>query len=463
MTPPPLVLVNAVGLTPRLLPDGQRLQVLAAAGWVRPLREEVPAVTCTAQATLLTGRTAEEHGIVANGWLWRDTGEVRFWQQSNRLLQAPPLYATALRRAKERGRDFRCAKLFWWFNQGAAVALSVTPKPHYGADGNKVFGIWGTPHDLPERLERILGPFPFPSFWGPLAGRPATTWIGACAAEVLRTEKPDLTLVYLPHLDYDPQRYGPAGCDLPRLVGELDEDCAPLLEAARALGARVWVVSEYGHCSVHRSVLPNRALRQAGLLTVRPGPFGEQLDTFASRGFAVCDHQLAHVYVAAADDVPRVRDLLAALPGVARVLAGEERAEVRLRHPRAGELVALAEPDAWFAYPFWLDDRHAPDYARTVDIHRKPGFDPCELFFDPKLLWPKGRALRRLIQKKLGFRTLFDVVPLDPAIVRGSHGLPAVDAMDRPLLLGDGPAPNGWELPMTEIHDLVLGALGLGQ
>jgi predicted AlkP superfamily pyrophosphatase or phosphodiesterase len=461
MTSPPLVLVNAVGLTPRLLPHARRLQGLAAAGWVRSLREEVPAVTCTAQAALLTGKTAQEHGIVANGWLWRDTGEVRFWQQSNRLVLVPPLYATALRRAKERGRDFRCAKLFWWFNQGAAVALSVTPKPHYGADGNKVFGIWGTPPDLPGRLERALGPFPFSSFWGPLAGRPATTWIAACAAEVLRTEKPDLTLVYLPHLDYDPQRFGPAGCDLPRLVGELDEDCEPLLGAARSLGARVWVVSEYGHCSVSRPILPNRVLRQAGLLTIRPGPFGEQLDTFAARAFAVCDHQIAHVYVAEAADVPRVREILATLPGVARVLVGEERADVHLRHPRAGEVIALAEPDAWFAYPFWLDDRLAPDYARTVDIHRKPGFDPCELFFDPKLPWPKGRALRRLIQKKLGFRTLFDVVPLDPSIVRGSHGLPAAEAADRPLLLGDGPAPDGGELPMTAVHDLVLGAVGL--
>jgi hypothetical protein len=234
-----------------------------------------------------------------------------------------------------------------------------------------------------------------------------------------------------------------------------------LLDAARSLGARVWVVSEYGHCSVSRPILPNRVLRQAGLLTIRPGPFGEQLDTFAARAFAVCDHQIAHVYVAEAADVPRVREILATLPGVARVLVGEERADVHLRHPRAGEVIALAEPDAWFAYPFWLDDRLAPDYARTVDIHRKPGFDPCELFFDPKLPWPKGRALRRLIQKKLGFRTLFDVVPLDPSIVRGSHGLPAAEAADRPLLLGDGPAPDGGELPMTAVHDLVLGAVGL--
>jgi predicted AlkP superfamily pyrophosphatase or phosphodiesterase len=455
----PLVLLNAVGLTPRLLPFAPRLQALAEAGWIRPLREVLPAVTCTAQATLLTGATPQRHGIVANGWLWRDTGEVRFWQQSNRLIQATPLYVTARQRAAERGKAFRCAKLFWWFNQGAAVDLSVTPKPYYGADGNKAFGITGTPAGLTEALEKVLGPFPFPSFWGPMAGLPCTQWIARCAAEVLTPEAPDLTLVYLPHLDYDPQRFGPQGCDMRRLVGELDSACAPLLDAARAAGARAWVVSEYGHVQVHRPVLPNRALREAGLLTVRPGPFGENLDTFTSRAFAVCDHQLAHVYIADDADRPRVRDVLAGLKGVARVLDGDEREEIQLRHERAGELIALADADAWFAYPFWFEDRQAPDYARTVDIHRKPGFDPCELFFDPNLWWPKGRAMWRLVQKKLGFRTLFDVVPLDASLVRGSHGLAAADGQDRPLLIGDGRPPDGPELPMTAVHDLVLRSL----
>jgi predicted AlkP superfamily pyrophosphatase or phosphodiesterase len=464
----PLLLLNAVGLTPRLLPFAPRLQALASTGWMRPLHEVLPAVTCTAQATLLTGQTPERHGIVANGWLWRDTGEVRFWQQSNRLIQATPLYVTARQRAREAGRSFRCAKLFWWFNQGAAVDVSVTPKPYYGADGNKAFGITGTPAGLTEHLEQVLGAFPFPSFWGPMAGLPCTEWISRCAAEVLRRERPDLTLVYLPHLDYDPQRFGPTplppreageaggGCDMRRLTGELDEACAPLLDAARAAGARVWVVSEYGHVSVRHAVLPNRALRQAGLLTVRPGPFGETLDTFTSRAFAVCDHQLAHVYVAGDADRSRVRETLAGLKGVARVLDGEERGAIGLRHERSGELIALADADAWFAYPFWLDDREAPDYARTVDIHRKPGFDPCELFFDPRLLWPKGRAMRRLLQKKLGFRTLFDVVPLDPNLVRGSHGLAAVDPLDRPLLIGEGAAPTDPAPRMTDVHDLLV-------
>jgi hypothetical protein len=175
----------------------------------------------------------------------------------------------------------------------------------------------------------------------------------------------------------------------------------------------------------------------------------------------VCDHQLAHVYVADAADLPRVRDMLNGLKGVGRILEGGERGEVKLRHERSGELVVLAERDAWFAYPFWLDDRRAPDYARTIDIHRKPGYDPCELFFDPKLWQPKVRAAWRLLQKKLGCRTLFDVVPLDAGLVRGSHGLSADDAQDRPLLIGEGTAPEETELPMTAVRDGVLGAMGL--
>lgn len=456
----PLVLINAVGLTRGLLRLAPRLKAIADAGWTYSLAEVLPAVTCTVQASLLTGTTARRHGIVGNGWLFRETGEVRFWQQANSLLQAEPLYETAARLAREKGRGFRSAKLFWWFNQGAAVDISVTPKPYYGADGNKAFGIAGGPEGLTDRLERDLGKFPFHTFWGPGAGLPCTEWIARAAAEVIGRDRPDLTLVYLPHLDYDPQRFGPSGCDMPRLVGELDAACAPLLDRASALGARVWIVSEYGHCDVSRPVELNRLLRRANLLTVRPGPFGETLDTFASRAFAVCDHQLAHVYVRQPQDIDRVRELLVQEPGVAVIFAGEQRHEIGLNHPRAGELVVLSTPDSWFAYPYWLDDHMAPDFARTVDIHRKPGYDPCELFFDPRLLWPKGRAIRRLIQKKLGFRTLFDVIPLDPALVKGSHGIPARRFDDRPILIGDGPPPsNSAVLETTEVHRLLLEAL----
>jgi predicted AlkP superfamily pyrophosphatase or phosphodiesterase len=321
-------------------------------------------------------------------------------------------------------------------------------------DGNKVFGIHGTPEGLTEKLEHDLGPFPFHTFWGPMAGLPCTQWIARCGAKIIQEHQPDLTLVYLPHLDYDPQRFGPSGCDMPKLVGELDAACAPILDT----GARVWVVSEYGHCRVNRPVYLNRALREAGFISARRGPFGEQLDPFNSRAFAVCDHQLAHVYLNDLADMRRVHDLLASQPGVAHVLGAEQCRELGLDHPRSGELVVLSQPDAWFAYPFWLDDAFAPDYARTVAIHHKPGYDPCELFFDPQLTAPKLKAAWRLMQKKLGFRMKMDVIPLDARLVRGSHGLAASHPQDRPLLIGDGPAP-GEDLKMTDVHRLVTKAL----
>ena len=392
----PLVILNTVGLTSRLLPLAPRLHALAAAQWSRPLREVLPAVTCSAQASMLTGKLPQEHGIVGNGWLYRDTMEVRFWQQSNRLIQAEPVYATLQR------HGIRTAKLFWWFNQGAAVDLAVTPKPHYGADGSKAFDVQSYPEEWAHQLVAKLGKFPFPSFWGPMAGFPCTQWIGRCAAEVLGVARPDLTLVYLPHLDYEPQRLGPNSSDWKKLVGELDAACEPVLDAAKKIGAAVWIVNEYTHVQVEQPIYLNRILRQAGFLVARDGPFGEQLETYASDAFAVCDHQVAHVYTNAAT---KVRDLIAQQLGVDRVYIGDERAEIGLNHPRAGDLVVLAKPNAWFAYPFWLDDRRAPDYARTVDIHRKPGYDPCELFFDPQRLWPKARAFAKIGLKKLGLRT----------------------------------------------------------
>lgn len=459
--PAPLVLINAVGLTRKWLAHAPSLAKLADAGWVRPLREVWPSVTCTAQASILTGTPPDRHGVVGNGWLFRDTREVRFWQQSNALMQAEPVYATARREASRRGRPFRAAKLFWWFNQGADVDLSATPKPYYGADGRKAFGITGTPQEFSAELEGAIGTFPFPTFWGPGSGLPSTAWIARAAAETLKRHRPDLSLVYLPHLDYEPQRRGPSGCDMPALVRELDGACRPILEAAQSIGARVWVVSEYGHCDVDRPVHLNRILRREGLLAVRDGVFGEVLETFTSRAFAVCDHQLAHVYVKDEADIPRVRERLSGEPGVARVFSGEERGELGLDHPRSGEVVAISERNSWFAYPYWLDDARAPDFARTIDIHRKPGYDPCELFFDPALRFPKAKVIRKLALKALGFRILMDVIPLNASLARGSHGIPSEDDADRPILVGDGPAPGADRVEMTGVRDLLLRALNL--
>jgi predicted AlkP superfamily pyrophosphatase or phosphodiesterase len=366
---------------------------------------------------MLTGMAPRDHGIVGNGWYFRDTGEIRFWQQASSLLSGRRFY-----------EGLETAKLFWWFNQSAPVLYSATPKPHYGCDGSKVF-------DILDRtdceLTRRLGPFPFFSFWGPNAGLASSQWIAEASALVMREKRPQLTLVYLPHLDYDFQRFPTHD---PARVAEVDACAGLVIDAAESIGAGVIAVSEYGLDAVERPVHLNRHLREAGLLRVRSGPFGEMLLPAESDAFAVADHQLAHLYVRDTALIPRVRSIVESIPGVECVVPP---GELELDHPRSGELIAIARRDAWFTYYYWLDDRLAPDFARTVDIHRKPGYDPCELFATSKL-----RAVARLAQKKLGLRYKMDVIPLDAKLVRGSHGRPPDDPESGPLVIGPDDPPS---------------------
>lgn len=406
-------IINVVGLTQELLAYAPRIAQL---GKHRVWTPPVPAVTCTVQATILTGRMPDEHGIVGNGWYERSSAEVRFWQQSNRLISGELLY-----------HGIETAKMFWWFNQHSGVRYSATPKPHYGCDGSKVFDVID---DTGCELVKHLGPFPFFSFWGPNAGLPASEWIARATAKVLRDKKPQLTLCYLPHLDYDFQRYRQPSMDR---VAEVDRCAAILIDAAQDIGATPIIVSEYGLVPVTRAISINRILRQHGLLSVRNGPFGEMLIPGDCKAFAVADHQIAHVYVNDPSVSQNVRELLSKQPGIHAVVHPEE---LRLKHPRSGDWIAMAEPDAWFTYYYWLEDNLAPDFARTVDIHRKPGYDPCELFITSKV-----RAMRRVAQKKLGFRMKMDVIPLDPSLVGGSHGL--VNSLEHnPVVIGPDAPEN---------------------
>lgn len=412
-------IVNVVGLTPALLKHAPAIEQLAASpgygsrDWLSPL----PAVTCTSQATMVTGLSPREHGIVGNGWYYRDTQEIRFWQQANSLIQAKPFYD-----------EFETANMFWWFNQSSSAKYSATPKPHYGCDGSKVFDILD--HTGCELVSKI-GAFPFFSFWGPHAGLPATRWIAEATAMVLRQQQPQLTLAYLPHLDYDFQRYPEQD---PARVREVDNCVATIFEAAQSIGAQPILVSEYGLMPVNRPVHPNRVLREAGLLEIRSGPFGEMLVPGESSAFAVADHQVAHIYVRDKARIEEIHSLLLAVSGIDQVV---EPAEFQLDHPRSGELIAVADRDSWFTYYYWLHDSDAPDFARTVDIHRKPGYDPCELF-----LTSKARATRKLLRKKLGFRYSMDVIPLDATLVRGSHGRRPENPADGPVIVGPGELPD---------------------
>jgi predicted AlkP superfamily pyrophosphatase or phosphodiesterase len=453
----PLVVINVVGMTPALL---HHMPNLSRLGWQAELGTVLPAVTCSAQATLLTGLTPARHGIVGNGWYFRELGEVHLWRQHNRLVGGEKLWETA-RRARP---GYTAANICWWYAMGASTDITVTPRPIYHADGRKSPDCYVRPPDLHDRLVGELGEFPLFQYWGPTAALASSEWIVGAARKVFAEQRPDLLLVYVPHLDYDLQRFGPSSPQAIKAAKDVDRVLAPLLDDA--WDATVVALSEYGITDAGRPVHINRALRAAGLLEVYTQAGMEYLDPWTSRAFAVADHQIAHVYVADPADLPRTRAVLGDLPGVDVLYGREAQAFVGLDHERSGELVAVAEPDAWFTYYYWADDRHAPDFARGVDIHRKPGYDPAELFFDPADPFVKAKAGLNLARKKLGLRYTMDVVPLDPSCVRGTHGRLPDQAADGPVLLCSDPEVPGsvertGRIAATEVRDFLLELQGI--
>jgi predicted AlkP superfamily pyrophosphatase or phosphodiesterase len=452
-----LVVIDVVGLASEHLgPNTPHLSRLAKEGFARPMGTVLPAVTCSAQSTMLTGLLPREHGIVGNGWYFRDLAEVLFWRQSNHLVAGERLYQTARRR----DAAYTTAKMFWWFNMYADVEWSMTPRPSYPADGRKLPDCYSQPPELRDRLQERLGTFPLFQFWGPGADIRSTRWIADASLAVMADYEPTLTLVYLPHLDYNLQRLGPDDPHIAEDLRAVDAEAGKLIEAARAAGAEVVVLSEYAITAVDRPVHINRVLREHGFIEGRREPLGwETLDCGASRAFAVADHQLAHVYVRDPRDLREVGELLRRTEGIEQVLDRPTQAGFGIDHPRSGEFVAVAAPGAWFTYYFWLDDALAPDYARTVDIHRKPGYDPAELVIDPSLRFPKLRLARRLARKSLGLRYYMDLIGLDARVVKGSHGrLPTAgrEASEAPLFISSNRAIERETIAMTDVKELLV-------
>lgn len=322
---------------------------------------------------------------------------------------------------------------------------SITPRPMYPADGRKVFDIYAWPFSIREEIKRELGEFPFPAFWGPAAGVDSpkfaadavSKWIGESAKWIERKYHPTLNLIYLPHLDYNLQRLGPSHLTVPSDLKRIDAIVGDLIDFFAAQSVQVVLLSEYGISSVDMPVHLNRLFRERGWLTVKEELGLELLDCGASKVFAVADHQVAHIYVNDATLTGEVRRMLEGQAGIGAVWGESEKAANGLNHPRAGDLIAIAKDRAWFTYYYWLDDARAPDFGRTVDIHRKPGYDPVELFLDPEIPLAQARIAWRLLQKKLGFRMLVDVIPLDASLVKGSHGAKPADLREWPVFISD--------------------------
>jgi len=414
-----MIIINIAGLTASMIgehtPNLYRLMTNGSSGRILAT---LPGLTCPMQATYLTGKNPNIHGIVANGWYDREYNEIWFWKQSNRLVQAEKVWETA----KQIDKQFTCANMFWWYNMATSADYAVTPRPMYPADGRKIPDCHTKPPELRDLLNKNFGRFPLFNFWGPSTSIDSSRWITQSSKLIWHSNHPTLMLVYLPHLDYSLQRLGPYHPEISRDVQMIDQLCGELIEIALEDQAKVLVLSEYAITPVTKPVYINRVLRKAGFLSVRLELGLEHLDTANSKAFAVCDHQIAHIYINDMTVAKPVKELLAALDGIAWIRNQEECANIGLSHSRSGDFVVMTNPDAWFVYYHWLDSEKAPDYARTVDIHRKPGYDPVELFFDPEIRCMTLSLGWKLLRKKLGFRQLMDVIPLKPELVKGSHG-----------------------------------------
>jgi predicted AlkP superfamily pyrophosphatase or phosphodiesterase len=425
------VVINVVGLTSALIKNMPFVSKWAEKAKIASIEPVLPAVTCSVQATYLTGKYPSEHGIVGNGWYFADECEVKFWRQSNKLVQAEKIWETA----KKLDANCTCANLFWWYNMYSSVDYSVTPRPQYRSDGRKIPDCYTQPAELRDRLQSKLGTFPLFDFWGPKTTIKSSRWIAEASKLVEEWHSPTLSLIYLPHLDYNFQRYGTNHPTIPKDLLDIDTLCQDLITFYEKKGAQVVVLSEYGITDVQYPIHLNRVLREAGYLNIREENGLELLDAGASKAFAVADHQVCHVYINDKNESKKIQQLLENVQGIELLLDEEGKKNHHLHHARAGDLVAVADKDSWFTYYYWLDDRKAPDFARIVDIHKKIGYDPVEMVVNPHIKALPLVVGWKLLKKKLGFRMLMDLIPLDATLIRGSHGRIPENEQDRPLII----------------------------
>lgn len=447
------VVINVVGLTKRLIgehtPFIKSFLEKGKTSYIEPI---LPAVTCAVQSTYVTGKWPSEHGIVGNGWYFKDECEVKFWRQSNKLVQQPKLWDDL----KEKHPNFTCANHFWWYNMYSNVDYSITPRPNYLADGRKIPDVYSYPANLRDEMQDALGTFPLFEFWGPKTTINSSKWIADAALLTDKKHNPDLTLIYLPHLDYNLQRYGLDFTIISKDLLEIDNVVKGLVNHYEALDARVILLSEYGITNVNKPIHLNRILRKEGYIAIREERGLELLDAGESDAFAVADHQIAHIYCKDSSAIKKLVRLLEPIEGVEKVLFGEDLKKHHINHERCGDIVVVADKDSWFTYYFWLDDAKAPDYARMVDIHKKPGYDPVEMLTDPKDKLVMAKVVGKLLKKKLGFRTVMNIIPIDASLIKGSHGRLTEDKEDYPIFISNyTDAINENTITAIQVRDLI--------
>lgn len=448
------VVIDIVGLSESVISDYTPfLKSYIAKNHISKIKPVLPAVTTTSQSVYVTGKYPKDHGIVGNGWYDATDAEVKFWKQSNHLVGAEKVWDEA----KKRNPAFTCAKMFWWYNMYSSADYSVTPRPQYHQDGVKAPDCYSYPAELRDELQSKLGTFPLFSFWGPNANIKSSKWIADASMNVDALYDPTLQLIYLPHLDYCLQKFGVDFSKIKKELGEIDALIEELVSYFEGKGANIILLSEYGINNVTEPIHVNRILRRHGYLAIREERGLELLDAGASAAFAVSDHQISHIYVKNKAQIPAIKELLSAIPGVAKVLDAKEKKANHIDHPRAGDLILLADSDKWFTYYYWLDDKKAPDFARCVEIFKKPGYDPVEMFMDPSNPLIKLKAGYKLARKLSGFRYLMNVIPLDATLIKGSHGSPDCAKEFYPVFISKNKEVD--EIAPTDVYNLILDSI----
>jgi predicted AlkP superfamily pyrophosphatase or phosphodiesterase len=407
-----LLLLEVPGFSRHLLDHAPKLRArMEAQSWGR-FDPVFPALTLPSHVSLLNGCSPAEHGLLANGFHDRDLNQTFMWPQSEALVRGEPIWESL---KKERA-DFKCLKYFWWPGMASSADVHGNVRPVYHADGRKSPGLYMNREGLADALQAEFGEFPLFRFWGPATDISSSQWILDTASALLRREHFDLGLIYVPHLDYRQQTLGPKHPSIATEVHLLDEALEHFFAGIEE-DYSFALVSSYGITEVSRDIAINRHLRERGWLKVVHNLAGERVDTAMSEAFAIADHQVALVYVKDPQNLAQIEDAIAQIDGVESVLR-----QRRNRDRRCPDLLCVADTESWFSYAYWLDEGGAPDFAHSVAIHDKMGYDPCEMLFDSKLRFPKLKMVQKLLQKKCGFRTVMDVISTEPWRIKGSHG-----------------------------------------
>ena len=439
------VVIDVVGLSKSVIGEHTPfLKKYIADRNISTIEPVLPAVTTSVQSTYLTGKWPTDTGIVGNGWFDREDSEVKFWKQSNKLVNGEKIWD----KAKKQDATFTSANMFWWYNMYSTADFSVTPRPQYLADGRKMPDCYSHPAELRDVLQEKLGQFPLFQFWGPGANIKSTQWIADASMLNDAINDPTFTVIYLPHLDYCLQKFGPDFSKISTELAEIDKVVEQLVGFYQKKDAEIIILSEYGIAPVNNPIHLNRLLRNEGLIQIRVERGLELLDAAASKAFAVADHQIAHIYINDPSDIEKVKTLLKFVDGIELILDREEQKQYHIDHERAGDLVVVASENSWFTYYFWMDDAVAPDYARCVDIHKKPGYDPVEMF-----MTSKARAGYKLMRKLAGFRYVMDVIPLDATLIKGSHGRTNIADEYKAVLITAEPQDKN--VQPTDIFDIM--------